>query len=119
MGIKIIIKEACLVAGENIGQPVAIGERVEVSKEDALYLARAGRSLYLEKGDDPSKGLMTATSADIAAIKLHAAAVEAEASARSAQPQSMAEIIASAVKEAAKEAFAAGVAVARQAPAAS
>lgn len=109
MGIKVLILQACLIAGEDIGKAVAVGERPEVSKEDALYLARAGRALYLNKEDDPTKGLSTATDADVRAVKLQANAI-ADAADAASQPQNMASIIASAVQQGIEAGMAAALA---------
>lgn len=101
MGIKILILQACLIAGESIGTPVAVGETVEVSKDDASYLAKSGRGLYVDKTDDPSKGLMTATPEDKkrAAEQGKAIAAAAEASRAASAPPNLPELLANAVAQ--------------------
>lgn len=81
MGQKLLIMAACLIAGETIGTPVAVGDTVDVPKDDAAYLARSGRALYLDKSDDPTKGQFTATAEDKQRAKEQAKAIAAAAEA--------------------------------------
>lgn len=90
MGIKMLIKEACLVpaAGAPTGQPAEVAETVEIdTKEDALMLARAGRAYFLDKGNDPTKGLLTATKEEIDQVKDHAKAITAARKERDTERQ--------------------------------
>ena len=100
MGQKLLILAACLIAGETVGQPAGVGETVEVSKDDASYLTRSGRAMYLDKADDPTKGLLTAAAEDKkrAAEQAKAAAAVAEASRAANTPMDMATVIANAVQ---------------------
>lgn len=100
MGIKIIIAEACSL---NMETAFAVGDKAEVVKDDAAVLVRAGRALYLDKTDDPSKGLQTASADDVKRIGEQAKALAAEAKARAEQvdPQvKLAATIAAAVRDA-------------------
>lgn len=90
MGIKMLIKEACLVpaADQPTGQPAEVAETVEIdTKEDALMLARAGRAFYLDKSNDPTKGLLTATKEEIDQVKDHAKAIAASRKERDIERQ--------------------------------
>jgi len=70
MGIKLIITEPCSLPTEDAGpQHTDPGTVVDVSKDDAATLTRIGRGLYISKGDDPTKGLLTASDADVARWK--------------------------------------------------
>lgn len=82
MGIKIIIAQACALATEDGPQHADVGDSHEVSKDDAHLLARMGRSFYLNRDDDPTKGLLTATKEDVDRIKREAKAIAADAQAR-------------------------------------
>jgi hypothetical protein len=101
MGQKLLIMAACLIAGETIGIPVAVGDTVDVPKDDALYLVRAGRALYLDKADDPTKGLHTATAEDKQRAKDQAKAIAAaaEATAKANNPPDFAGMLAQAVAQ--------------------
>jgi len=90
MGIKLLIIDACLVAGEEIARHAEVSEEVDVSKDDAAALTRMGRALYLSRDDDPTKGQFTATADDKSRAKRALAAITAERKAReqAAQAQS-------------------------------
>jgi hypothetical protein len=97
--MKLIILQACTVAGESVSTHADIGDEVDVPKDDAVLLCRMGRALFLDKAEDPSKGQMTATKEDVATARAQAKAlVEArEQAAQAAAPDSLAKIIAEAV----------------------
>ena len=67
--MKIMIIEACLVAGESVGEHAEPGEERDVTKDDASVLTRMGRAMYLDKSDDLTKGLLTASAEDKARFK--------------------------------------------------
>jgi hypothetical protein len=70
MGIKLIITDACSIPTEDAGpQHTEPGTVVDVSKDDAATLTRIGRGLYISKADDPTKGLLTASDAEVARWK--------------------------------------------------
>ena len=88
MGIKLLIKEACLilVAGATTAQPAEVGETVEVdTKDEALSLCRLGRSYFVDKANDPTKGLLTATAEEVASVKKLAKAIAAGREEREAE----------------------------------
>lgn len=61
---KILIIEACLVnyGDDRGGIHQDAGDQIEVGKDAALALTRAGRALYVSKADDADKsGRYTAT----------------------------------------------------------
>lgn len=100
MGIKILIVEACSMGLEAYLEP---GDKPDVSKDDAAALVRSGRALYLDKADDPSKGLQTASADDVKRIAdaAKARAAELKARAEQADPQvKLAAMIAAAVRDA-------------------
>lgn len=69
---KQIVIEPCLInyGDDRGGVDHAAGDTVEVSKETAANLARAGRTLFIDKKDDPDKnGHYTASEAMIAAAR--------------------------------------------------
>lgn len=109
MAIKLLILQACLIAGEAVAEHAAVADTVEVTKEDADYLVRSGRALYLDKTNDPTKGLSTATKEDIDRARQQAKAIAAstEASAAANKPTDMAAIIANAVAQGVAAALAA------------
>lgn len=59
---KIIIIEPCLVnyGDDRGGVHVDAGDEVDVNVDTAAMLAKLGRSLYVRKEDDPTKGQHTA-----------------------------------------------------------
>ena len=73
--MKLLIKEACQLAGEAISTHADVGDTVDATKDDAALLTRMGRAFYLDKSDDPTKGTLTATAEDKAAVKKAANAV--------------------------------------------
>lgn len=86
--MKLLIAEACLVilVGTENTVHADVGQTVDVSKDDALYLTRAGRALYLSRDDDPTKGTLTAQEDDKRRVSKTAAAVkEAQSQAAAAQ----------------------------------
>ncbi|MGL4576368.1 MAG: hypothetical protein ACRCV9_16410 [Burkholderiaceae bacterium] len=95
--MEIVIKEACTVTGEAIAEHVAVGQTVEVSKDEATTLTRMGRALYLNKADDPSKGAFTASKEDVTALTKQGKAILAAEATRASPPDSQASIIAAAV----------------------
>lgn len=113
MGIKLLIAQACLIAGDEVAVHADVGETVEVTtKEEALLLTRAhGRAFYLEKADDPTKGTLTASDEDKQRIKrevklLAAAAEQRALEAQVQSPAGMAALIASSVASAVQAALA-------------
>jgi hypothetical protein len=110
MGIKLLIISACTIAGEVVASHADVGDTVEVSKDDAALLTRMDRARYLDKGDDPTKGLLTASNDDKAAVKRHAAAIEEDRKERAAaaqvnSPTGMAALIAQSVATAVQAAL--------------
>jgi hypothetical protein len=113
--MKILILEACLIAtaGAEFASHADVGDIVDVPKDDAISLARMGRAMYLDKADDPTKGLLTASDSDRAQVKRRAAAIEKERQLRertaaAQSPVGMAEMIAAAVASAVQSALAGG-----------
>lgn len=108
MGQKLLIMAACMIAGELIATPAAVGDTVDVPKEEANYLTRSGRALYLDKTDDPTKGLNTATAEDKARAKEQAKAyaAAAEASAKANGPVDIGAMLAQAVAQGVAQALA-------------
>lgn len=112
MGIKLLIAQACLIAGDEVGRHADVGETVEVAtKEEALLLTRAhGRAFYLDKADDPTKGTLTASPEDKDRIKrevkqLAAVAEQRAAEAQMQSPGGMAAMVAAAVASAVQAAL--------------
>lgn len=110
MGIKLIIAVACAIAGEATAAHVAVGETVEVGKDDAYLLARNGRALYLDRAEDPTKGQFTATKDDLDRIKreakgLAASQAERELAAQTSTPAGMAAMVAAQVAAAVQAAL--------------
>jgi hypothetical protein len=103
--MKLLIKEACLLAGPVQSTHCDVGDVVDChNKDEALLLARLGRAQYLDRADDPTRGQLTATDADRAQVKQRAAALKIEREARelAAQAQSpggLATVIAQAVAQ--------------------
>lgn len=77
--MKLLIAEACLVIaiGAEIAAHADVGDIVDVSKDDASYLARAGRAFYVSRDDDPTRGGLTANEDDKARIAKQAKAIAA------------------------------------------
>jgi hypothetical protein len=90
MGIKLLILVACTIAGESVASHADVGDTVEVSKDDAASLTRMDRARYLEKADDPTKGLLTASAEDKTNVRKRAAAIKEDLEQRAiaAQAQS-------------------------------
>lgn len=112
--MKILILQACLVlaAGAAAAAHADVGDVIDVSKDDAYALTRMGRGMYLERGDDPTKGSLTATTDDVKRAKKMAEAiardlVERERNAAAQSPQGIAELIAASVASAVQAALAA------------
>jgi len=110
--MKILILEACLIAtaGAEIAAHADVNDVVDVPKDDAVSLARMGRAMFLDKADDPTKGLLTASDTDRAQVKRRAAAIEKERTARDRaaalqSPTGMAELIAATVASAVQAAL--------------
>ena len=76
---KILIIETCLVNhGDDAGGIAReAGETIEVNKDTAIELAKYGRSLFLNKADDPTKSKQYSASADM--VRAVAAAAKARA----------------------------------------
>lgn len=64
---KQLVIESCLINfnDDRGGVDCAAGEIVEVPKATAIDLARAGRTLYVDKKDDPDKSGRHTASADM------------------------------------------------------
>lgn len=108
---KLLIIDACLVAGEEIARHAEVADEVDVPKEDAAALTRMGRAMYLSRDDDPTKGALTATAEDKARAKRTLAGITADrkardAAAQSATPDGMAAMVAAAVAAAVAQALA-------------
>lgn len=60
---KQIVMQPCFINyGDDAGGQFAdLAETVEPNKDTALELARMGRTLYVNKADDPTKGQLTAS----------------------------------------------------------
>lgn len=85
MGIKLLIAAAIVIATADGPSHADVGDTVEVDgKDEALTLCRMGRSFYVDKTQDPTKGLLTATKEDADRIKREAAAIASERKARAA-----------------------------------
>ena len=84
---KILIIETCLVNHGDDAGGIAheAGETIDVNKDTAIELAKYGRSLYLNKADDPSKTKQYSASADM--IKAVEGAAKARAAAAKAAEQ--------------------------------
>ena len=79
---KILIIESCIInlGDDRGGVDHAVGATAEVTKDTAYALACAGRALYVDPKDDPSKGshhtaskAMLKAAADVAKAKAPAA----------------------------------------------
>lgn len=85
MGIQLLIAEACTIAGPETSEHADVGQKVEIdSKDEALSLCRMGRAFYVDKAQDPTKGLHTASKEDADRIKKLAAQIVAEREERAA-----------------------------------
>jgi hypothetical protein len=110
--MKLLITEACTIAGPEQSQHADVGDVVDVhSKDEALLLVRMGRARYLERNDDPTKGTLTATADDKAIVAQRVEAIQAEREARdlAAQAQSpagLAALVATSVAQAVQAALA-------------
>ena len=98
---KLLIMVACTLAGAEVSSHADVGDEVEVVKDDASLLTRMGRALYLDKAEDHTKGLLTATAEDKARVKRMVKAiaderVQRDALAKAQSPAGQAEVIASA-----------------------
>lgn len=84
---KILIIETCLVNHGDDAGGVAheAGETIDVNKDTAIELAKYGRSLYLNKADDPTKTKQYSASSDM--VKAVEAAAKARAAAAKATEQ--------------------------------
>lgn len=109
--MKILIAEACTIAGETVSRHADVGETADVSKDDALQLARMGRGFLLTRDDAP-KGLesLVATDDDKALIKRRAAGLKAEREARAEveqlqTPAGLAALVAASVAQAVQAAL--------------
>lgn len=88
MGIQVLIIEACTIAGAETSSHADVGQKVELdSKDEALFLARSGRALFLDKAQDPTKGSLTATKEDQDRVKQLAAQIAAAQKERAAEAQ--------------------------------
>ena len=108
--MKIVIVEACAIAGEETSSHADVGDELDVSKDEAALLTRMGRAMYLDKGDDPTKGTLTATADDKASIKKRVQAIaaerkEREVAAQSQTPTGLAAMVAAAVAQAVQAAL--------------
>lgn len=113
MAIKLLIIAACALAGSEAATHADIGDQVELdSKDEAAALTRMGRALYLDKAQDPQKGLLTATKEDLESTKaqvknIKAAREERATEAAAASPAGMAAMVAAEVAKAVQAAMAA------------
>jgi hypothetical protein len=111
--MKMLIAEACQIAGEETSFHADVGAEVDVPKDEASSLARMGRAFYLSKEDDPTKGTLTATAEDKKNIKLKAEALAAELvsrteAAQAQSPAGMAAMVAAQVAAAVQAALKSG-----------
>lgn len=83
---KILIIETCLVNHGDDAGGVAYeaGSTIEVNKDTAIELAKYGRSLYLNKADDPTKTKLYSASTDM--VKAAEAAAKSRAKAAEEAP---------------------------------
>lgn len=84
---KILIIETCLVNHGDDAGGIAheAGETIDVNKDTAIELAKYGRSLYLNKADDPTKTKQYSASTDM--VKAVETAAKARAAAAKAAEQ--------------------------------
>lgn len=78
--MKILITDNTIInyGDDRGGVDTAAGEMADVNKDTAAKLVTARRALYVDKKDDPSKGLDTASAAMLKAASEVRAAKEAE-----------------------------------------
>lgn len=83
---KILIIETCLVNHGDDAGGIAheAGETIDVNKDTAIELAKYGRSLYLNKADDPTKTKLYSATPDM--VKAVEAAAKARAKAAEEVP---------------------------------
>lgn len=83
---KILIIETCLVNhGDDAGGIAReAGEIIDVNKDTAIELAKYGRSLYLNKADDPTKTKLYSATPEM--FKAAEAAAKARAKAAEEAP---------------------------------
>jgi hypothetical protein len=103
--VKILIIVACAIAASEGLAHSDIGDEVAVTKEDAGTLTRNGRALYLDKANDPTKGLLTADVDQKKKIKDQVKAIAAVTEAKAAaalqsSPQGLGALIAAAIEKA-------------------
>ena len=108
--MKIILLVACTIAGESLSRHGELAEVVDVPKDEAASLTRMDRARYIDKADDPTKGLLTATKDEITALQRQAKAVAAEREARelaaaASTPEALASLVAVNVAKAVAEAL--------------
>lgn len=87
MGIKLLILQACQVLADEGTRHADVAETVDTTKDEAAQLTRMGRAMYLDKGDDPTKGSLTASKDDVDSAKRHAKTIAAEREQRVASEQ--------------------------------
>jgi hypothetical protein len=85
---KQIVIEPCLInfGDDRGGVGHAAGEIVEVSKETAAKLAGAGRTLYVDKKDDPDKHARYTASKEMIKAAEQMAAEKARAAKANTEP---------------------------------
>jgi hypothetical protein len=109
--MKILIIEACTLAGEATSIHADVGSEHDVPKDEAILLARMGRALLVDKADDPTKGSLTASAEDKADLKKRVQAIKADREARelaaaAQSPAGLSAIVAQAVAAAVQAALA-------------
>lgn len=98
--MKIIIREACAVPGdEGRTRHADVAETVDAPKDDALLLCRMGRAYFVDKADDPTKGTLTAGAEEKSSLKKQADMIardrqDREAQAAAQTPVGMATLVA-------------------------
>lgn len=110
MGVKILIITACQVLADEGTRHADVAETVDTTREEAVQLARQGRALFLDKGDDPTKGQLTASKDDVESTRRHAKLIAAEREERAqaaqlATPGGMAALVAAQVAAAVQAAL--------------
>jgi hypothetical protein len=112
MAIKLLVATAFLLPTAESPVHAEVGETIEIdSKDDALQLARGGRAYFVDKLQDPTKGLLTAGKEETDSVKLHAKQIAAERKQRAedaamATPGGMAALVAQQVAAAVAAALA-------------
>lgn len=81
---KQIVISACFInnGGDAGSQPYEEQDYADVGADAAIALARAGRTLYVSKSDDPTKGAYTATPEQVKAADDKLAAAKAAKAAK-------------------------------------